>query len=101
MNSKRTGTGFLEYFNTMKCIFHNTSFMQNVKYSLQRKSSSSQRGKEGLKVKEQVPVRSDRMSESRAPPCPWLFIFIAANHIAAVIYLDIYLFKCLDLWRNK
>lgn len=34
-----------------------------------------------------------------APGC--LFIFIAGNHIAAVIYLDIYLFKRLDLWRNK
>lgn len=68
-------TGFLEYFRTMKCLFHYTSIMQNVKYSLQRKSSRSQRGKEGLKVKEEAPLRSDRMSESRAPPCPWLFIY--------------------------
>lgn len=75
----------------MKCFFHNTSIMQNVKYSSQRKSSGSRRGKEGLKVKEQVPPRSDRMSESRAPPCPWLFIYFYSWQlcITAVIYLYI------------
>lgn len=37
--------------------------------------AGSQRGKEGLKVKEQVPVRTDRMSESRDPPCPCVFTY--------------------------